>query len=405
MLKPFLLNKDSVQIELVFDTIGGKRNNLDVFPYDPNTVDELFHSKRAQFVKEAINVSVNAFDERACHTFVDATKESSESNANLDALYQDMKGQATEAISSKKNFTTWGKHFLLSLSTAHLHQFCNNFRDPGVQVYGTGILFSSLQDSLDDIFEKIPPAQPSRRSESTGSTQAVQMSKVYNNRNTTCVDGKTILRVKTQSRNDNATSLSTSSFSETSCVPICNIKKGDLVLTADGTYAKVGCLVETAVDDETSQKPFDLIKVGQLCVTPYHPVKVDQNWQFPIQIANNKEMVANDYQYITAYSVYNLVLETGQRHKVVLMDGVETITLGHGITNNTILQHDYFGTDRIINDLSTLGGGIGWKAGHIVLRENNIKRNSPSGCISQISERKGTENMEEVIVHMVSCAT
>jgi len=249
---------------------------------------------------------------------------------------------------------------------------------------------------LDDIFAKIPPAQPSRQ---TGSTQPVQMSKVYNNRNTTCVDGRTVLRVKSQSlqkidkRNDDIVSLSTSSFSETSCIPICNIKKGDLVLTADGTYAKVDCLVETVVDDKMSQKPFELIKVGQLCVTPYHPVKVDQNWQFPIQIANSKEMAVNDNQYLTAYSVYNLVLESGQRHKAVLMDSVETITLGHGITNNTILQHDYFGTDRVIDDLLTLDGGIGWKAGHIILKESNIKRTLPSGCISQISEIKGTEHM------------
>jgi len=402
ILKPFLFhNRDSVKIELVFDTIGGKRNNLDVILSNSTTADELFHSKRATFVREAIKLSVNTFDEDACNTFVSASEESIESNSNLDALYQDMKGEATEAISSQKNFTTWGKHFLLSLSTAHLHQFCNNFRDPGVQVYGTGILFSSLQDSLDDIFEKIPSAQPSRQ---TGVTQSVQMSKVYNNRNTTCVDGKTILRVKTQSlhkiitRNDDATSFSTSSFSETRRIPICNIKKGDLVLTADGSYVKVDCLVETVVDDKTSQKPFDLIKIGQLCVTPYHPVKVDQIWQFPIQIAKNKQMAANDNDYITAYSVYNLVLERGERHKAVVMDGVETITLGHGITNNIILQHDYFGTDRVIDDFSTLGGGIGWEGGHIVLREKNIKRNSQSGCISQISEVK---SIEKSIVHMV----
>merc|ERR1712038_952945 len=156
---------------------------------------------------------MGTFDEGSCDIFIDASKENAVRNSKLQALYQDMKGEATQAIASEKNFTSWGKHFLMSLSNAHLHQFCNNFRDPGVQIYGTGNLFSSLQDSLDDIFEKIPPAQPSRQ---TGSTQPVQMSKVYNNRNTTCVDGRTVLRVKTQSlqkidkRNDDIVSLSTS---------------------------------------------------------------------------------------------------------------------------------------------------------------------------------------------------
>lgn len=215
------------------------------------------------------------------------------------------------------------------------------------------------------------------------------------------------MTVKTQSnrRNTNATSSLTSSVSAISYIPICHIKKGDLVLTADGTYAKVQCLVETVVDDKASQKPFELIKVGQLRVTPYHPVKVGQNWQFPIQIANNNEMAANDHcHYTTAYSVYNLVLESGQRHKAVLMDGVETITLGHGITNDIILQHDYFGTDNVINDLSTLCGGVGWNDGHVVLKESNIKRDSQSGCISQISETSDTEKREKYITNMIPCA-
>jgi len=400
MLKPFLFqnNQDSIKIELVFDTVGGKSINLNVSASAGNTEDESFHSKRALFVKDAMTLSSKTFNTDDSKVFLDASIESAGGNSSLDALYQDMRGEATEAIASENNFTTWGMHYLRSLSTAHLHQFCNNFRDPGVQVYGKGILFSSLQDSLDDIFEKVPPAQPSRRS---GITQPVQMSQIYNNRNTTCVHGKTIVMVKRQSLqldkcNDNFASFLNSYSSKTSHIPICCIKKGDFVLTADGNYVKVDCLVETVVDDKTSQKPFELIKVGELCVTPYHPVKVDQKWQFPIQIATHK--------CDTAYSVYNLVLERGHRHMGVIMDGIETITLGHGITSNIVLKHDYFGTDRIIDDLSTMSDGVEWEAGHIVLRESNIKRKSSSGCISEISEMKCFDEKDKVFVSMVPFA-
>ena len=31
----------------------------------------------------------------------------------------------------------WGKHYLQSLQRAHELQQCNNFKDPGVQFYGT----------------------------------------------------------------------------------------------------------------------------------------------------------------------------------------------------------------------------------------------------------------------------
>jgi len=410
MLKPALFqnNRDSIKIEIAFETVGGTRNNLDVIPSDSNAADELFHSSRALFVKKGFNVPFHPFDEGVSCTFINDAKDSTKDNSNLDALYQDMKGEATEAIASEDNFRRWGQHFLLSLSTAHLHQFCNNFKDPGVQVYGTGKLFSSLQDSLDDIFEQVPPAVPSRTWVMKKEGGDLEMSKVFNNRNTTCVHGKTLVIVRTplsqepDNCNDEVNYFSTPS-SSTSCVPVCSIKKGDLVLTADGTYAKVECVIESIVDDETSQPPFDLIKVGHLCVTPYHPVKVDQlsGWQFPIQVANSKWMVPNDDNYIAAYSVYNLVLENGQRHKPVLMDGVETITLGHGITNDAILQHAYFGTDKIVSDLKALNDGVGWNAGHIVLKENNIKRDSISGCISLISEIKDINEGGGIIVDKI----
>jgi len=415
MLKPELFTKDrdSIKIELVFETVGGTSKTLDVIPADSNAADELYHSKRALFVKNGFSMPISPYDEATSNTFTDLAGYS-DANSNLAALYEDMKGEATEAISSEENFKKWGKHFLMSLSTAHLHQFCNNFRDPGVQLYGTGELFSSLQDTFDDVFEQVPPAVPTSFSAAKNNGATVQMSHVFNNRNTTCVHGKTVLRVKAFSPqkldkfNDKVDYFSTPSSSATSFVPICNIKKGDLVLAADGTYVKVECVVETVVDE--SQPPFELIKVGHLCVTPYHPVKVNHltGWQFPIQVTDSKLMVPNGDKYTAAYSVYNLVLENGQRHNGVLMDGVETITLGHGITDDVILQHAYFGTDKIINDLKAISGGDTWNVGHIILKEKNINRDSLSGCISLISEIKDINEEEKMTVRnlpLVRCVT
>jgi len=413
MLRPLLFqeNRDT-KIELVFDTIGGNTKNFHIPPAEGNVADELFHSKRAQFVEGAYSQSFNLYDDSVVNIFLDATEEKSTGHAALDALYQDMRGQATEAIATEHNFKTWGKHFLLSLSTAHLHQFCNNFKDPGVQVYGTGLLFSSLQDTLDDIFEKVPPAVPSRHYNE--SSAPVDMSKVYNNRNAACVHGKTLVTVKNPSLQKadkcnviNVSLTTSSSFNKISNIPICEIQKGDLVLTANGTYAKVDCLVETVVDNKALQPPFELIQIGQLCVTPYHPLKLNQHsgWQFPIQIPDSKWMVPNDDQYTPAYSVFNLVLESGQRHKAVLMDGIESITLGHGITNDCTLKHSYFGTDEIISDLEVIQAGSGGKAGHIILRESYIKRDTVSGCINSISGTNVAVEEEVTIVNnMYSCA-
>jgi len=397
MLKPILLkqNKKDIKIELIFDMVEGINISLDVSPEEGNREDELFHSHRTQFVKTAYNICLNSHDREKSQIFTDFVKDNDvgeNSNSNLNALYEDMRLQASVAISDEF-FDTWGKHFLLSLSMAHLHQFCNNFKDPGVQVYGTGVLFSSLQDSLDTTFEKIPLPVPSRNTGYVVKAKPMRMGKVFNNRNAVCVHGKTILTVKnplqkTNNNNDSAISLLPSSA--ISYIPICAIQKGDLVLTANGTYAKVECLVETAVDEKTLQPPFDLVKVGQLCVTPYHPVKLNEysGWQFPIHTPNSDWMVPINDQCAPAYSVYNLVLESGQRHKAVLMDGIESITLGHGITDNTTLRHSYFGTDKVISDLVRVDGGTGWLDGHVVLRESNVSRDNVSGRICHISEVK-----------------
>jgi len=403
MLKPLLFQENrDIKIELLFEIIGGITNKFPVEPVDGNVADELFHCKRAQFVDNAFNMSFSAHSEDKANIFIDAAdaaEDNSDGNNStaLEALYEDMRGQATEAITPASNFESWGKHFLLSLSTAHLHQFCNNFKDPGVQIYGAGLLFSALQDTLDDIFEKVPPAVPSMSVGKGGGP--VHMSKIYNNRNATCVHGKTLVTVKTRivspeayEGDDASTSLPNSSITKNSNIPICYIQKGDLVLTADGTYVKVDCLVETVVDNPYLQSPFELIQVGKLCVTPYHPVKLSpqSGWQFPIEILNSKWMASSndDDQYAPAYSVYNLILESGQRHKAVLMDGIESITLGHGIINDSTLKHSYFGTDEIISDLEIIEAGSGGIAGHIIIKESYIKRDAASGRICRISETK-----------------
>ena len=80
---------------------------------------------------------------------------------NAQALLQDLDGQVLEALSKSEYFERWGKHYLPSLCRAHQLQFCNNFKDPGVQVYG-GKCFEKMRDFCDDVFLKLPLPKPSR---------------------------------------------------------------------------------------------------------------------------------------------------------------------------------------------------------------------------------------------------
>jgi hypothetical protein len=81
-------------------------------------------------------------------------------------LLQDMKGQSTEALAKAEYFNKWGIHYMPSVMFAHRLQQCNNFKDPGVQVYG-GKLFKDSQEKADDVFNNLPAPKPSVRRTST----------------------------------------------------------------------------------------------------------------------------------------------------------------------------------------------------------------------------------------------
>eukprot|EP00928_Gymnodinium_smaydae_P050764 TRINITY_DN3432_c0_g1_i1.p1 TRINITY_DN3432_c0_g1~~TRINITY_DN3432_c0_g1_i1.p1 ORF type:complete len:861 (-),score=116.92 TRINITY_DN3432_c0_g1_i1:200-2725(-) len=78
----------------------------------------------------------------------------------VQALLADLTGQVCEAFSRMDWYQKWGVHYLPSLVFAHKLQQCNNFKDPGVQLYG-GEIFETVRDEADDTFNSLPPPKPS----------------------------------------------------------------------------------------------------------------------------------------------------------------------------------------------------------------------------------------------------
>eukprot|EP01126_Amoeba_proteus_P052321 TRINITY_DN6306_c0_g2_i2.p1 TRINITY_DN6306_c0_g2~~TRINITY_DN6306_c0_g2_i2.p1 ORF type:complete len:205 (-),score=34.25 TRINITY_DN6306_c0_g2_i2:68-682(-) len=83
-----------------------------------------------------------------------------ENDSKTQALFGDVEGQVTEAFSRLDWYKKWGEHYLPSLIRAHQLQNCNNFKDPGVQIYVTE-LFDSIRDVADDLFLHLPPPERS----------------------------------------------------------------------------------------------------------------------------------------------------------------------------------------------------------------------------------------------------
>lgn len=83
------------------------------------------------------------------------SESSSAAEDRVKALLEDILGQCLEAVQKEEYWTKWGRHYVPSVMFAHKLQQCNNFKDPGVQCYGSD-LFSDLRDVADACFNKLP---------------------------------------------------------------------------------------------------------------------------------------------------------------------------------------------------------------------------------------------------------
>jgi len=138
---------------------------------------------------------------------------------------------------------------------------------------------------------------------------------------------------------------------------VSDVQAGDKVRVAGNETAEVRCVVRIVRSSNKTLAAFP----GGLTITARHPVRIAGRWMLPSQIC--EEQVPNPSGF-----VYNFVLE---RCHIVLVDGVECVTWGHGIDED-VVSHSYYGTDEVISDLSKLPG---WDQGFVTV----------SGCLRDAS--------------------
>lgn len=283
----------------------------------------------------------------------------------------DLEGQVKEALNMTSQgekedwFTKWGIHYLRSLQEAYSKEICNNFKDKGVSNF-KGPIFESIVDEISDIFDTIPPPKPDiqpsphtrrggggvcRGGASAPSAPPLMSMSVYNNASGGCCSGDSkVLMGNGQYLNADI------------------IKKGDRVIIHefDENNAKVSidtieCVVKTNIDDSN---PIDLVVLGNLKITPYHPIVNFKKWSFPLDIKSPEKVKCN--------ALYTFV--TKNRNSIIV-EGYTYSTLGHKITGS-VIEHEFFGTDNVINDLkkiNTYDSGIVELTPEMFIRnENNL---------------------------------
>jgi len=273
--------------------------------------------------------------------------ETAKSDKRVQALLKDLEGQVNEALSKSDYYKKWGVHYLPSLVNAHLLQMCNNFKDPGVQVYG-GKLFTKLRDRADKIFIKLPAPKPSYNA----SAAPVASMGVYHRSSNPCFHGNSVAEML-----------------DGNSKKVKDLTKGDFVISPSRKPVEILCVVKSECQDGKTL----LVELpGGLLVTPYHPVQVGGKWHFPMQLGEVKEM--------SCPAVYSFVLK--EEH-VMMINGVACVTLGHNFNDDEVVRHSYFGSPRVVEDLKKFSS---WESGQVNLKPGCLVRDPETNLVCGISE-------------------
>jgi Mg-chelatase subunit ChlD len=310
------------------------------------------------------------------------------SRRQVNDLLEDFVGQVSQAVSRKDWYKKWGKHYLPSLQRAHQLQQCNNFKDPGIQHYG-GKLFQTVRDVADDVFCKLPPPTakaPPAVSSSTPRAMSLNSRSMssglppmipppgpmnmaaFNDRDMPCFHEDCFVSImgNTQKR-------------------LKDLQKGDVLKNG----AVVRCIVRaTCVGDHA-----ELVSLGSIKVTPWHPVCIDGKWTFPADIGKAEKMHCVAVCSIVCESLdksrnnhernrddndrYKVRVEK-EMHPYIEIEGIPCAVLGHGVVDDPVLAHKYFGTEAVISDLSKC---VGWEKGRITFGTGCMLRDKESGLV------------------------
>ncbi|KAL9093522.1 MAG: hypothetical protein Q9165_003917 [Trypethelium subeluteriae] len=285
----------------------------------------------------------------------------------IQSLLQDLdgrepQGQVRIAIQNVEEFDRWGRHYLPSLLHAHTQQVCNSFKDPGPLQYGSASpVFQRCRQELDDAFDNLPPPKPSIEAQNGQTHTIISRMSHYNDSSAPCFAGGMMVRL-----GDSGEKASEKAES----IAVEDLRPGMRVWTPKGSR-KVRALVENLGknsdelgSNKAKQQDLEVCRVGDLIVTPWHPVLFDGKWSFPANLtASDDDRTIQ--QGVSA--VYSVLLEESadtDAHAIQI-GGIVAVTLGHGLLKSEsgdIRAHPFFGNhtkvSESINSLTAARSGV-----------------------------------------------
>jgi hypothetical protein len=314
-------------------------------PLDP------FVWARAAYIA-TLEKALHSPTETSFSSFYDTYNDSTDEKIKqlLRDVKSDVEGEGQIGM-SPKYFSRWGEHYMRSYLRAQQLQQCMNFKDPGLQIYG-GKLFREIQVLAEKVFGELPPPIPSSAPEPKSTnyglgytpSQTPQSMSIFHSQSGGCFAPTSRVLMADGSRKE-----------------IQNLVAGEIVRTPWGPVPITAVVV---CGSKKSSQPMS--QIDGLCITPWHPIRMNGEWRFPASIALYSSRLMS--------TVYNLVLP---KDHVVNVDGFECITLGHGYTDS-VAAHPFFGTEKVINNLKEISG---WAEGRPTFVNLVATRNTDTGMI------------------------
>lgn len=259
-------------------------------------------------------------------------------------LVADAEDQLYKAVERLDWFQRWGVHYLYSFCEATRNEVCNNFRDKSVQHFATPV-FSAIRDQCEKRFCTLPPPVPRtvptpRRGSCAPRTAPVNMA-AYISAASGCFAASSEIKLASGQ-----------------WISLCNVKKGDRVACADEQTATVLCTVHSSPGTVHT-----MISISGFALTDTHPIRVSGTWMHPRDCHGSLVPI---HSYTSTEPVVNLLLDS---HHTVLgrqQNDAPLVccTLAHGFQGG-VVEHDYFGTNKVKNDLENMAG---YENGHVVCK-------------------------------------
>lgn len=354
-------NDDSTSIEYYYwYSIGNNRYKSATYTFNKIENDDLIKPHIARLnVVESIRSVINKKKSSPNVDYLYKEMVSNYDNDLNDAMSQNIltsiNDQVYLALSNEPQHMTlyngrnvsyynkWGEFYLDQLSLALNYQIKPNFKDTACYTFG-GKKFNEIVDYSSDIFDNLPPPEPSsivnRYAGGIHSIQPMRTSSLaaYNSQTAPCFHGDSLITLV-----------------DGTIKPIKTLKKNDVVLTIKDTFdtntkgsSVVKCVLETVFPENYS----DLVSFDcGLKITPWHPILTNDGWKYPEDVGDIKRCECK--------SVFSILLENDH---IVKINDVYCITLAHNYKNNKILNHPYYGTNKIVDDLMNMPG---YDIGHI----------------------------------------